>query len=96
MLETLYNDYKDDNLMVLSAWSENELGQTPTVEDLQRWANGYNLSVPVIADASGNLGARFNGTSPTYVLLKPGMEIYMTRDYIKDDELQAILAAAAE
>jgi hypothetical protein len=30
------------------------------------------------------------------VLLKPGMEIYMTRDYIKDDELQAILAAAAE
>jgi len=77
--------------MVFSAWSENENGQPPSVEDLARWADAYNLTTPVIADPYGDLGARFNGSSPTYVLLEPGMVIHVTRDHVRDDELMAII-----
>ena len=80
--------------MVMSAWSENENGDRPTVDDLARWADHYGLTTPVIADPYGDLGARFNGSSPTYVLLEPGMVIHVTRDNLREDELMAIIDMA--
>jgi len=93
-LETLYQQHKDDGLMVFSAWSENESGQPPSVEDLNRWADEYGLTTPVIADPFGDLGARFNGTSPVYVLLEPGMVINQSRAYLLDAEIQALIDMA--
>lgn len=45
----------------------------------------------MIAGAGGDLGARFNGDSPVYVLLEPGMVIHNSRATFREDEVQAIL-----
>ncbi len=75
-LETLYQNYKDQGLMVIAAYSEDAEYETPDVEDLMSWANKYGITAPVLQDSGSSLYWRFGtGSLPSMVLLGPGMEV---------------------
>jgi len=76
--------------MVMSFWSEDEGGQFPNQDDLVRWADQYGLTVPV-ASYIGNLASEFYGSTPMFVLLKPGMEVVSTRNTVNRSELESAL-----
>ena len=49
-METLYQDYKDQGLMVITLIVENGDSQTPSQEDLKEWADEYGQTFPVLSD----------------------------------------------
>ena len=49
----MYNQYKDDGLTVITLIGENYSG-SPSVTDLQQWANDYGITHPVVADGDAN------------------------------------------
>lgn len=46
----MYQENKDDGLMVLEVMIENMDQQTPSKSELEDWADNYGLTVPVLAD----------------------------------------------
>ena len=49
-LETLYQNYKDDGLVVLTAIESDENGMRATTQDCKRWARTFGFSTPVLRD----------------------------------------------
>ncbi len=75
-LEGIYQAYKDQNFIAISAWSEDDQGQLPTTEVLMSWANQFGLTTPVVADPNSALYWRFGtGGLPQSALLGPGAEV---------------------
>ncbi|MEC7239684.1 MAG: hypothetical protein VXW32_00460 [Myxococcota bacterium] len=75
-LEGIYQTYKDDGLMTISAWSEDAQRVLPTTEQLSSWANQYGITSPVVADPNSALYWRFGtGGLPASILLGPGAEV---------------------
>jgi hypothetical protein len=78
-LEALYQDRRDEGLMVISLMGENEFGGAPDAADLARWADSYGSTHPVLADPGFDITARFLNSSsialPTGHLLTTGAEV---------------------
>ncbi len=75
-LEGIYQTYKDQGFMAISAWSEDDQRVEPTTEVLEAWANQHGLTSPVVADPGSALYWRFGqGGLPTSALLGPGAEV---------------------
>ena len=75
-LEGIYQTYKDQGLMTISAWSEDSQGTLPTTEVLMGWANQFGITSPVVADPNSALYWRFGqGRLPQSALLGPGAEV---------------------
>ena len=77
----MYQEHKDDGLMVINAITENDQRTPPSADDLTYWANTYGLTFPVVADAGsttmwsyatggGSLGLPFG------VLIDRGMVVH--------------------
>jgi hypothetical protein len=49
-LQDAFETYEDDGLMILEIMIENNSGGTPSVSDLESWANRYDMTMPVLAD----------------------------------------------
>jgi len=45
-----WNDYRDEGFMYLTMMPENVSGQPPTNEDLNVWADRFEITAPVLAD----------------------------------------------
>ena len=54
-LEGIYQTYKDQGLITISAWSEDNQGALPTTEVLKSWADQFGLTSPVVADPNSAL-----------------------------------------
>lgn len=82
--------------------SENNAGESPSLEDLQEWADTYNLTHPVLADSgyaeilkylwadpdfTGNIGL------PTKQLLAPGMVVDMVNERVQRTDVEALIEA---
>jgi hypothetical protein len=82
--------------------SENNAGETPSLEDLQEWANDYNITHPVLADSgyaeilkylwadpafTGSIGL------PTKQLLAPGMVVDMVNEQVQRTDVEALIEA---
>lgn len=75
-LEGIYQTYKDQGFITISAWSQDNDGALPTTEALKSWADQFELTSPVVADPDMALYSRFGtGSLPTSILLGPGAEV---------------------
>jgi len=75
-LEGIYQTYKDQDFITISAWSEDNQGALPTTEVLSGWANQFGITSPVVADPDSALYWRFGqGGLPQSALLGPGAEV---------------------
>ncbi len=70
------------------------------MEDLQEWADTYNLSHPVLQDTSGvawqyvQTGMPPGGGSyglPNYQMLSPGMVVEVTNGYVGPSDIESHL-----
>ena len=80
--------------------SENQASQDPSLEDLQEWANTYNLTHPVLADPGYTETLRylyadpeFTGSIglPTMQLLAPGMIVDKIDTNIQRSDVESLL-----
>ncbi len=86
-LETLYETYKDQGLMILDLELQNADGGTPVQADLETWATTYSLTFPVLSDSS-EIIYRYSGSSvsvPYHVLIDKGNVVYNNSDPSTDD-----------
>jgi len=72
--QEVYDDYSDQNFMVLNVVMENQLGDLPDADDITGWGEEYNLTFPVLAD-DGSFKSEY---------LEPVGESFST--YILDEE----------
>jgi hypothetical protein len=82
--------------------SENDASTDPSLEDLQDWANTYNLTHPVLADPGYAeilpylyADPNFNGTIglPNMQLLAPGMVVDKVNIRIERSDIEALIEA---
>jgi len=94
-LEALYQDLRDDGLMVISLMGEDEFGDTPDESDLARWADSYGSTHPVLADSDFNVTGRFlNSNSfslPTAHLLTTGAEVVIRQGWPSNSDINNAL-----
>jgi hypothetical protein len=92
-LEGLYQTYKDQNFMTISAWGEDDSPDrtTPTTEQLMGWANQFGITSPVVADPGLAVYFRYGtGGLPQTILLGPGAEV-LKLGHISTEDIEAAL-----
>lgn len=97
-LEGIYQTYKDQNFMTISAWSQDDSPERslPTTEQLMAFANSHGITTPVVADPEMGVYYRYGtGGLPQTILLGPGAEILQIGS-ISTADIEAALDAAAE
>lgn len=79
-MEQLYQDNKDDGLMVITVLTEDEHGEVPDAADCTEWAEGYGATHPILGDTSGFAeGVMTDGTRfPFSLLIDRGMVVTAT------------------
>ena len=92
-IQTLYEGFQDQGLMIIALLGENAEGETPTQADLAAWADTYGLGFPVVADVDWTVTARWeqDGAIPTAVLLAPGAEIMVVDGDVGVEMIEAVL-----
>ena len=82
--------------------AENNAGETPSLEDLQEWANSYNITHPVLADSGFaetlnylRADPSFTGSIglPTKQLLAPGMIVNMVDEQVQRVDVESLIEA---
>jgi hypothetical protein len=63
----MYQQYKDQNLMVIAMVIEDNAGNMPTSPDLAAWASTYGLTFPVLADELGIVMWGYAGDLPVWL-----------------------------
>ena len=80
--------------------AENTAKETPTVADLKGWADTYNLTHPVVADAGFEVALRFLRSDPSFTgriglpnlqLLSPGQKVELIDAYVQKEDVEAYL-----
>lgn len=86
----MYQMFKDRGFMMITAITNNMEGGTPTVEDLQEWADTYGQTFPVV-DGSAQYWNFGSGGLPTKVLIGRGMVIDSIGEWPEEAEIEALL-----
>ena len=86
--------------MVITLMAENSAKETPSVDDLKWWADTYNLTHPVVADAGFEVALRFLRSDPGFTgniglpnlqLLSPGQKVELIDAYVQKEDVEAYL-----
>jgi hypothetical protein len=76
---------------VITLIGENGSSQSPSVADLQTWANTYGLNHPVVADAGWGVtfdyAVGYSISLPSMHLLGPGMEVLAVSTWITEQDV---------
>ncbi|MEN0065986.1 MAG: redoxin domain-containing protein [Myxococcota bacterium] len=89
-LQRMFEEYKDDGLMVITLLGEDASSQTPSLDVLQDWADEFELTHPVLQDTSFSATAIFtgpNGALPANHLLARGAVVEFTSVMEVDEEM---------
>ena len=95
-METLWQDNKDDGLMVVTVLTEDAERNVPDEEDLTAWADEYGATHPILGDLEGFAeGVMSDGLRyPFSLLVDRGMVVH-TRDTgtrsISEEEMRELL-----
>ncbi|MBX2798567.1 MAG: TlpA family protein disulfide reductase [Myxococcales bacterium] len=101
-LESLYREYQDRGLFVVTLMYEDYGGLPPDLEDLQQWADRFDLTTPVLADPFGAIGNQLitHDTSIVHTenFLTPGMVLHTKDDptLADADVLDSLLPSSSE
>jgi peroxiredoxin len=93
VLESLYQQYKDQGFLAIDVLIEDIDYKPATEETAERWADTYGLTVPVLIDPKLTAYANFVFASaiPSETLLKPGMEVLVRDTQDADTMIDAAL-----
>ena len=58
-MESLYQDWQSDGLIVITLLGQNTNRATPSQSDLAAWANQFGLTHPVVADPNWQITTRY-------------------------------------
>jgi peroxiredoxin len=100
-LEELYLAHKDSGFIVMSLMGEDISSETPSVADLSAWAEGRELTFPVLSDGGFELTTTYTsgglGFLPTHTLIGPGMEVLAVNEtWISEETIDACLYAPSD
>jgi hypothetical protein len=78
-MESLYQDWQSDGLIVITLLVENLSSATPSQTDLAAWANQFGLTHPVVADPNWQISNRYlDGPGlPATHLIGSGSEVLL-------------------
>ncbi len=90
----MYNNLMPQGIIVIYALIENDFGGVANQNQLSQWANTYNMTFPVIADANGQFHNHVDndGYIPTMALIKYDGTL-LAKD--NENQIQAMLNQAA-
>ena len=95
-MEDLYQDYKDEGLMIITLITENYDGETPDTDDLNEWADEYDETFPVLADADYEVTLRYvtrdQVSLPQTSILTPGSVILVADGNLEEEDVIEALA----
>jgi peroxiredoxin len=95
VLASLYNNFEEQGLMVITLLGENSAHETPDQSDLREWAEAYNLDHPVVADPGFRTSDRFIDGAyiylPSTTLLGSDAEVLLRDSAISTSTLQSAL-----
>jgi len=90
-LEDLYQDYKDEGLMIITLITENYDGEAPDMEELNEWADEYDETFPVLSDADYEVTLRYatrdQVSLPQTSLLAPGSVILVADGNLTEEDV---------
>lgn len=90
-----YQDYADSGFLVITLLAENRSGQTPSIAQLNEWADAYGIDHPVVADPGFGVAIRFiDGNTivlPSTSLLGPGATVIKRDRVISVADIEAAL-----
>ena len=93
-MQTWYEKYQDQGLMVVSLITETYDRVPPEQEDLQAWAAEYGQTFPVLSDAI-DVVERFSdrpGVSlPSHSLIGPGGRVIVADGDVTEEDIVAAL-----
>ncbi len=81
-LQSTVEDYSNHDLRYVTVIIDNEYGEPPSQQDLERWADGYGISEPVlggsrdIINGDPSLGWPIGGW-PTFIGITADMEVHL-------------------
>jgi len=92
-LQSLYESYADQGLIVLLLLSEDLTGDPPDTAELSAWADDSGLSFPVLNDGEWKVGGRYeqDGAIPSMTLLAPGGTIVSLDSDVDASDIEAVL-----
>lgn len=85
-VDETWNEYSSQGFMYLTLLPEDNVGQVPDQEDLQRWGSDHSISAPILADDAG-ISAQItpNGEYPTIMVIDREMKVAEDRVNPADD-----------
>jgi len=93
-LAQMYEDHKDQGLMIITLLVETSDGSAPEVDDLNEWADEYGATHPVVSDPKWEVVQSYSKripALPSHTLIAPGMEIIMASDVVEEKHVLAVL-----
>ena len=95
-LEPLYQEHKDQGLMIMTLLIENYDGEPPDQQDLNTWADEYAQTFPVLSDAQTQIHAysakgKDTVKLPMDILIGPGAEVLVVMDTVNLEDVLAAL-----
>ncbi len=79
---------------MITLLGETNSGGTPTVGDLEDWADAYGIEHPVVSDANWQITSRYASGSiglPSMHLLAPGAEVLRRNSWVTEQDIQDAL-----
>lgn len=94
-LQALYEEYKDEGLMVITMLTQDAQNNVPDDADCSDWADAYGITHPVLADDQGfTFETMMEGYAfPFFMLLDEGMIVHDVREgaSFSEEEVTALL-----
>jgi len=98
-MQTWYDTYKSEGLMVISLITETYEGVPPEQEDLNDWADEFGQTFPVLSDAErvvDRFSERSEVSLPSLNLMGRGAHLILTDDEVEEADIVAALAEGSE
>jgi thiol-disulfide isomerase/thioredoxin len=94
--EETYQEFKGDGFIHLTILPQNLEGDTPTQENLNQWADAFDLNVPVVADTDGIYSTPLVGSEafPVVILLDRDLTVRQKIQPPTDEQLRLAIEDA--
>jgi hypothetical protein len=95
-VDATWRQYESSGFMYLTLLIENEGGDIPDLDELNLWAEAYDIASPVLADDAGyGLDIAFDGSYPTVMVLDRSLRVSAARVRPADaDNIRAAIESA--